>query len=392
MRLGIACWSGVACGAVFLAGCALEGDERREAFDFADDEIVNGEPDSGDPAVVALTVQGQVFCTATLITPSVVLTAAHCLPPHTGFATQQISVRFGDGVAAGGELIGAHDSWAHPAWNDNALYDDIGLLQMKSVAPVSPIARNAVPLGGGEPVRLVGFGVTSEMGTDSGVKRMGSATVESTDAFILELTPSPSSTCYGDSGGPTLSGTGATEVIAGVHSRGSCGFSSIEMRVDAYAADIDAFLDAHPDPTCEDDGLCAAACAAGPDPDCPCATDGYCTAACPDGRLDEDCGIACGPNGTCVESCSIPDPDCPRCEADGQCVESCPADPDCDACPDGECGGGNADDGDATVDQGCGCRVAPATGARGWLVLGLALTAAGRCRRRGSRRARPAAR
>jgi hypothetical protein len=383
--------------AAALVACGPEDGEALDDVGVASDDIVNGENDTADPGVVALTVQGQVFCSATLITPSVVLTAAHCLPPHVPFATQQIAVRFGDGATAG-ETIGAHDSWSHPSWNDSALYDDIGLLQMKSASTVAPIARNTVPLPVGTLVRLVGFGVTSETGSDSGIKRMGSATVQSFDTYVLDLSPSPSSTCYGDSGGPTLSGSGPSETIAGVHSRGSCGFESIDMRVDSYSVEIDQFLASHPDPGCGGDGLCALGCEAGPDPDCPCETDGHCTAACPDGNLDEDCALECGPNGSCNESCAIPDPDCPNCDADGQCVSACADDPDCDACdPALECCDDECADGDpVAVDQGCGCRVGARSGRGGsaqWLVaLALGLTAASRCRRRGGRRGPPAAR
>jgi hypothetical protein len=376
-----------------LAGCGPDDDGGAEGIGTTEAEIVNGEADAGDPAVVALTAQGQVFCTATLITPSVVLTAAHCLPPNLPIPTHQIAVRFGDGTTAG-ELIEAHDSWAHPSWNDSALYDDIGLLQMKAVASVAPVPRNTLALATGTPVRIVGFGVTSEEGTDSGVKRMGSATVEASDGYVIELAPTPSSTCYGDSGGPTFAG----EAIAGVHSRGSCGFSSIEMSVDAYAFEIDDFLATHPDPACGADGLCAGDCAAAPDPDCPCASDGHCTAACPDGDLDEDCAVACGPNGSCNEACSIPDPDCVTCEADGRCVSACDDDPDC-CDPGSECcdatGEGSdcaEQDEEVAVDQGCGCRAAASPRAHGWWAAALALTAACRCRRRGPRRDRPAAR
>src|SRR3954454_21476792 len=40
--------------------------------------IVNGSPDGDDHPYVAIVGDGDVFCTASLITPTVLLTAGHC--------------------------------------------------------------------------------------------------------------------------------------------------------------------------------------------------------------------------------------------------------------------------------------------------------------------------
>jgi MYXO-CTERM domain-containing protein len=370
--------------ALAVAGCTVDdATGPAEELSHASDSIVNGEEALGDPAVVALTIQNQTFCSATLITPSIVLTAAHCLPPHIPYAVSDIEVLFGTGPVVD-ELIPAHAAWSNPLWNDqNFDGDDVGLLQIKSIPAADPIPLNTTPVPNGSDVRLVGFGITGNGQTDSGTKREGIARVIGQSQFVLDLDRNPSVTCSGDSGGPTLLMNGS---VAGIHSRSDCFFGSEDTRVDAYLTEIQTFIDSHPDPSCEADGLCATPCEGG-DPDCPCAEDGQCTAACPDPNEDPDCMNACGPDGVCEADCPLVDPDCPTCGPDGQCLASCPADPDCaepscdpeTECCDDEC----AEDGEPLeVEQGgCGCRVVGAAklDTRAWLML---IAAVGLARRR----------
>ena len=337
--------------AASVVGCGPDDDVLAPPVGSEQDAIVNGQPDDGHPAVVGLVAQGQIYCSATLITPTVVLTAAHCLPPNIPTAFTNIQVFFGSSAVNGGQLRQVADGWTNPAWNDQAIYEDIGMLRLSDTAPTAPIPLNTTALSAGQSTTLVGFGVTTASGSNSGVKRVGTATIDQLDAQVIAMVAAPSSTCYGDSGGTTLIDVDGTEHIAGVHSRADCAGSSIDMRVDAYLDDIQAFAGASAD--CGADGLCAQSCAA-PDPDCPCAGDGFCTTACPDSSNDPDCDPDCGENGVCAMNCAQPDVDCDcsengqcnglcgsedpdcipvECRADGQCNTSCELDPDCWTAP-----------------------------------------------------------
>ena len=61
--------------ALALVGCALDPVDS-PALGRDELAIVDGEADTADPAVVALTTGGQQFCTGTLVSPRVVVTAA----------------------------------------------------------------------------------------------------------------------------------------------------------------------------------------------------------------------------------------------------------------------------------------------------------------------------
>jgi MYXO-CTERM domain-containing protein len=155
-----------------------------------------------------------------------------------------------------------------------------------------PIPANPHPLEDalGAPVRIVGFGVTSENGADSGVKRLGTATLDSVPpGGEMYTTNDPQGTCYGDSGGPNFMSFDGVEYVAGVTSRGTsiCGDGlDIAVRADSHIEWIDAFIDANDPGECTADGRCVQGCAT-IDPDC-CVTDGACVEEC--GSSDPECG------------------------------------------------------------------------------------------------------
>ncbi|MBL9022918.1 MAG: trypsin-like serine protease [Myxococcales bacterium] len=367
--------------------CQVEEPPSAEPVASAEAPIVNGELDTGHPGVVALTIQGQQFCTGTLVTPTVVVSAAHCIHPSTGVSPGTLAqVFFGNVVGQGGTFIDVVEAEYKPDWflDDPDADDDVSVLRLASPAPVAPIPMGTLPPPGST-ITLVGFGITSAGGTGSGVKRVTQATIDQIGSKIFSMPVDPSGTCNGDSGGTALFLDNGVEKLVGIHTRSDCQSFMLDERVDAHLEEfIQPFIDKGG--SCDADGSCASGCAA-PDPDCPCAGDGFCTTACPAVATDPDCDPACAANGVCATDCPAPDPDCPVCVADGECVAACEADPDCSTGDGGSGGAGGAggdeeddadeDDDPLVIDSGCGCALPgtePAPRSPAWLVaLGLLL-------------------
>lgn len=273
--------------------------------------LIFGDVDEGHPAAVALSRFGRPFCTGTLISPSVVLTAAHCVDMLAG--DPDVTIFFGTDIREEGVRIGVRETIAHPGWTGNLSGgNDIGMLLMDF--PVDP--ELAIPLSLfdmtqeiGTEVERVGFGIydAATMAID-GQKRTGFTTVTQVpagaDTFIAgdpDLI-----TCSGDSGGPAFIEKEGVVYVAGVHSFGLEGCTSPrngDTRVELFAEDFVLPWIQEKDAACGADLQCA-------------------RIGCVD---DPDCE-PCGPDGTCTEDCALPDVDCQDrnlgdlCRADQHCT------------------------------------------------------------------------
>ncbi len=228
---------------------------------FVDSErqaITGGSPEAGYPSVFALAYNGQGGCTGTCITPTVGLTAAHCVE---GEQASVLTALFGASEEQPQQIIQVTEVLVEPSFAADIRGADIALLRFAEQCPATT-PYNPIPLEShvGEPVVMVGFGVTVESANDAGIKRSGVATLFSVaPAEVSGMNPGelatsndPDGTCNGDSGGPTFMQLNGVEYVVGVTSRGSTGANgvdepcgqgrSIATRPDSHAAFIDAFI------------------------------------------------------------------------------------------------------------------------------------------------------
>lgn len=200
--------------------------------------IVGGVIDTGDPAVFQLktvtpsaggsTIEG---CTATLVAPKVLVTAAHCIADATASSVAWVH----DGgtpastpsAAAGWRRVASmakHPKYPQPYANLG--YDCAVLVLDAPVEGVAPKAYRRTPLGTGvgRAARIVGYGNTNgSTGTGSGTKRMLATRIKEVRDGILTIGQRGAVSCQGDSGGPAFVEEDGVEVIAGISSYGDVG-------------------------------------------------------------------------------------------------------------------------------------------------------------------------
>ena len=275
--------------------------------------LVGGEVTTGDPGVVALrTSSGRVFCTGTLVSPQVVLSAGHCLAEAGG--DPAVAAFFGSDAASSGTSIGVTMTRAHPGWTGeiNGGHDLSVSLLATAQDPALVVPMNKADLAAfvGVPYRVVGFGIHDRVTRElDGKKRTGAMQIDGLSGDYLvagDVDPDEATAiCQGDSGGPGFITVDGVELLAGVHSYSisGCYNPSGDARPDLYMADfIQPFIDAN-DVTCRLNNVCnRTVCSA--DPDC----------------------LPCNGDGTCATDCPAPDPDCATaglgdiCQADSQCT------------------------------------------------------------------------
>jgi hypothetical protein len=221
--------------------------------------LIGGQADPADTAVpllvASLAAGGQAYCSAVVISPHVLATAAHCVDQAQSGPVRSFDAFFGEDLAAdaggGGTTVHVTQVSFDPAFDEQqpAAGHDVGIAVLASTAPVAPVPLGRTPLDPswvGASVRLVGWGTTTgtdPTGTTAGVRREVVTPLLSYDSEFLELGDAGHGTCLGDSGGPAMVTPpgGGPEVVAALSSFGSatvppCEGTSYEARTDVYAA------------------------------------------------------------------------------------------------------------------------------------------------------------
>ncbi len=367
--------------ACFVAACSVGPDGSPPPTGTSESSIIGGQADTTHDAVVALISQkGQEAgaCTGTIVKKdgrvAYVLTAAHCVvvPPVVMFRGNN----YDSPQVLSYPIL---DYAAHPQYGGqvDSPYDVavVRVLGATASTPVIPITASPDQVTNGMSLLSLGYGLTRSPGDPRGentVRKSISHRVSGSSSSVIQFNYEQGGVCRGDSGGPSLRGTGAQERVVGVHSFGSadCLGPSTDARV-TFPSNF-SFINqqlAKPPPaescsTCMDaesagDAPCAvkqSACAQ----DTACAALAKCRNECSTPSCQSGCddkfprGIAkyyqaayctCG-DGVCLSLCKAECRSVPRCghvtpnDACGNCIDpkccdslaACAADTDCKIC------------------------------------------------------------
>jgi secreted trypsin-like serine protease len=188
-----------------------------------------------------------IYCSGTLISPTVFLTAAHCAEDG-----QRVRVTF-DTAYQDGDKVYTGTFHSDPLYNQSQSDPhDIAVVVLdkavKGITPAQlPTADSLSNLSSTQQFTSVGYGayeVTKGPGGHqylyNDVRMVATGTLNSTNPSWLRISMNPSTgnggTCYGDSGGPNFLGT--TQIIAAITITGDavCRSTNVVYRLDTESA------------------------------------------------------------------------------------------------------------------------------------------------------------
>jgi V8-like Glu-specific endopeptidase len=216
--------------------------------------ITNGSPDGQAHPNVGGLVAPQaysdgtwIYCSGTLISPTVFLTAAHCAD-----VSDRVRVTF-DTAYQDGDKTYSGTFHGDPFYNQSQSDPhDIAVVVLdnavKGITPARlPAANSLSNLSGTQQFTSVGYGafeVTNQPGGHqylyNDVRMVATGTLNTTTQSWLKISMNPShgdgGTCYGDSGGPNFLGT--TNVVAATTITGDavCRSTNVDYRLDTASA------------------------------------------------------------------------------------------------------------------------------------------------------------
>jgi secreted trypsin-like serine protease len=243
-------------------GCSGEPVEQ---LNVSSQAITNGQLDgNGHPGVVLLLMEvaGQPAfrCSASLLSPTVVLTAGHCTGEPGEFSGMRVftesDVQNGDNnyPFAGPNSVEAVAWHSHPQFTEDTFFlHDVGIVILKKPGvqlPASAYVKlpgldqlDALKASSSTTFTAVGYGVqrinTVKLEAEKIRMRASPHLVQINTGFtgdfsmLLSNNASTGGTCFGDSGGPNF--VGSSLVVGGVTSfglNGSCGGTGGVFRLD----------------------------------------------------------------------------------------------------------------------------------------------------------------
>ncbi len=235
-----------------LSGCVANTDSVAAN----EDDIIGGTSDNVDRSVVAISVWNQQVshtCSATVVSPHVVVTAAHCVDPGDVGVDNVVQVFMGDTLASPWPWLYKSVKEVHvpPNYDSGNIFsgNDIAVVITKSALGRPALPMNRVALGPsdvGRSIRFVGFGKTAANNPDSyGRRYQASLSITSVSSKFVSSSSANSFTCQGDSGGPGFIKRSGVEYIAGINSFGpaNCNGANTSTRVDAFAQSfVDGYI------------------------------------------------------------------------------------------------------------------------------------------------------
>ncbi len=175
---------------------------------------------------------GASFCTASVIAPDVVLTAAHCV---SNLSNTRVFFRGGDSQLVLFDIasIAVHPEFRPKIGRKHLISIDLALLRLAEPLPATfqPIElTDSGPVATGQPFRIAGFGRADEsVSGTSGVLRAGILVASGPKSPILVWLTDPDGTglggCTGDSGAPVLAIGQPALVAVAIRAKGNNGYS-----------------------------------------------------------------------------------------------------------------------------------------------------------------------